>query len=118
MEHHATIDLETFRENFKYYDDNVIVEIIDIFFNEYASDLQILERSISELDFDTLRHKAHGLKGVVSYMSDELNGICQQLELQGKENNARGLDQLFNKLTIKIHELVEDLKLLKKEYTG
>lgn len=110
------IDKEIFKENFKYYDNEVIVQIMDIFLGEYAGNLEVIQKSILELDYITLNHKAHGLKGVVAYMSEELSELCQELETKGKENNGNGLQPVFDQLKVGILELVEDLVSLRKEY--
>jgi len=60
------INREKFQENFQYYDNEIIVEVMDIFFAEYADTLEILEQSINRLDFATINPKANALKGVVS----------------------------------------------------
>lgn len=112
------IDKEKFNENFRYYDNEVIVQVMDIFLGEYARDLQILQKSISELDFTTINRKAHSLKGVVSYMSLRLSELCYQLEKKGQEKSGDGLVPLYIQLENDIMELVEDLKILRKEYTN
>ena len=110
------IDKEVFTENFKYYDNEVIVQIMDIFLGEYAGNLEVIQKSIQEHDYVTLNQKSHGLKGVVAYMSEELSDLCQQLETKGKENNGKGLQPIFDQLKGGILELVEELVSLRKEY--
>ena len=110
------INKETFRENFQYYDKEVVVQVMDIFNNEYPQALEELQQSITVLDFPALNRKAHGLKGVVAYMSDELSGLCHELELKGAEKNTAGLQPTYNLLQDGILELVDELKLLRIEY--
>ena len=68
------------------------------------------------LDFPVLNRKAHGLKGVVAYMSAELSGLCHELEQKGAEKNSDGLQSAYNQLQQGILELVDELKLLRIEY--
>jgi HPt (histidine-containing phosphotransfer) domain-containing protein len=110
------INKEKFRENFQYYDKEVVVQVMDIFNNEYPQALQELQQSIAVLDFPTLNRKAHGLKGVVAYMSTELSGLCHELEQKGAEQNSEGLQPTYNLLQEGILELVDELKLLRTEY--
>jgi HPt (histidine-containing phosphotransfer) domain-containing protein len=110
------IDKEAFKENFKYYDNEVIVQIMDIFFSEYVGNLELIQKSIVEKDFATLNQKAHGLKGVVAYMSENLSNLCLELETKGKDNNDIGLQPVYDQLKQGILELVEDLKSLRREY--
>jgi len=112
------IDRENFKENFKYYDNEVIVQIMDIFLGEYAGNLEVIQKSILDRDFVTLNHKAHALKGVVAYMSEELSNLCLILETNGKENSGNGLQPVFEQLKSGILELVEELKSLRKEYAA
>jgi HPt (histidine-containing phosphotransfer) domain-containing protein len=112
------INKEKFQENFRYYDNEIIVEVMDIFFNEYADTLEVLEQSIGQLDFATINHKAHALKGVVSYMSPELSELCHELEKMGKEKINNGLQQVFRQLKEGTLELVDELKILRQEYAA
>jgi len=112
------INKEKFQENFRYYDNEIIVEVMDIFFNEYADTLEVLEQSIGQLDFATINHKAHALKGVVSYMSSELSDLCCELEQKGKEKNSNGLSQIYRQLNDGILQLVDELKILRQEYAA
>ena len=110
------INKEKFRENFQYYDKEVVVQVMDIFNNEYPQALEDLKHSISVLDFMKLNRRAHGLKGVVAYMSPELSGLCHELEKKGAEQNSEGLQSTYKKLQEGILELVDDLKLLRSDY--
>lgn len=112
------IDKEAFRENFKYYDNEVIVQIMDIFFEEYAGNLEVIQKSILEKDFVTLNQKAHGLKGVVAYMSEELSSLCFELETKGQEKNANGLQATYDTLKAGVLEMVDELTSLRKEYAA
>lgn len=112
------INREKFQENFQYYDNNIIVEVMDIFFDEYASTLEKLEQSIKILDFETINSKAHGLKGVVSYMSPELSELCYELEKLGQEKKSDRLHPIFSQLKDGVLELVEELRIIRQEYAA
>lgn len=110
------INKEKFRENFQYYDKEVVIQVMDIFNNDYPLALQELQQSIAILDFHALNRKAHGFKGVVAYMSPELSVLCHELEQKGAEQNSEGLQPTYNRLQEGILELVDELKLLRIEY--
>jgi HPt (histidine-containing phosphotransfer) domain-containing protein len=112
------LDKEKFKENFKYYDNEVIVQVMDIFLNDYKANLEDIKNSIDKYDFKTINRRAHALKGVVSYMSPELSELCYALELKGEENDGDGLQILFNQLKEGILKLVEDLKSIRVEYAA
>jgi HPt (histidine-containing phosphotransfer) domain-containing protein len=110
------IDKENFKENFKYYGNEVVVQVLDIFLDEYSENLSILQKSIIELDFEKLDQKAHALKGVVAYMSEELSALCFELEQKGKDKIGEGLQPIYDQLDKGIREMVVELKVLRMEY--
>ncbi len=116
LELHNMINREKFKENFQYYDKEVVVQVMDIFTSDYDQALQELQQSVSALDFATMNRKAHGLKGVVAYMSPELSGLCHELEQKSAEKSTEGLQPTYDLLHDGILELVEELKLLRIEY--
>lgn len=112
------INREKFKENFRYYDNEVVVEIMDIFLHEYADNLEVLQQSVDQLDFDAINHKAHAMKGVVSYMSPELSELCFKLEKMGKDKNSHDLQLAFRLLKEGILEIVPELKTIRQEYAA
>jgi HPt (histidine-containing phosphotransfer) domain-containing protein len=63
------INKQMFIDTFKVFDREVVVEIINIFFEEYPNRIEILEKNMAELDYKGLAFNAHSLKGVVSNFS-------------------------------------------------
>ena len=110
------INRAKFKENFKDYDNGVVVLVMDIFLGEYEERLESLQKCINELDFETLHIKAHSLKGVVAYMSPELSEISRVLEFKGREKDSSGLQNTFDNLKTGILDLVVDLRELRSEY--
>lgn len=107
---------EKFRENFSHYDRNVVVLVIDIFLEEHTETLNELQRCIHEQDFESLRFKAHNLKGTVAYMSSELAALSLELETLGREKKPDGLQQTYDLLKKGVLELVEEMKEVRQEY--
>jgi len=112
------IDREKFRDSFKYYDSYVVVEVMDLFLNDYAANLEELQKWIHRFDFNMLNHSAHSLKGVVAYFSTELSELCYKLELKGSENDGNGLQTIYDQLKEGILLMVEEIHELRAEYSA
>jgi HPt (histidine-containing phosphotransfer) domain-containing protein len=111
------IDKEKFLENFQYFDNEVILEIINIFIDEYPERMEILRKNIDEKDFDQLKFNAHSLKGVVAnFVAPEVQELARQLEMKGAGQDLSDVEKLFAELQEKTGILVEELEEIKKEY--
>ena len=100
----------------KYYDKEIVVQVIDMFLEQYPSRLSDLQADISEMDFYKIDNHAHSLKGEVTYMSAELADIARRLEFKGKERDSSGVQELLDTLAAGIPALANELMDLKKEY--
>ncbi|MCB9016715.1 MAG: Hpt domain-containing protein [Lentimicrobiaceae bacterium] len=63
------VNKQNFYDTYQYFDKSIIVEIIDIFINEYAERFEKLTKNIAEKDFQNMRFNAHSLKGVIANFS-------------------------------------------------
>ncbi len=107
----AVIDWEQFNENFQYYDKSIIIEVIDLFLEEYEPRITNLEKNIKEKDFESLAFNAHSLKSVISnYMAPSALEITRKLEELGKNQTSEGIDEVFAKLKSITQELLIELK--------
>ena len=110
------INKESFRENFKYYDKSIVLQVIDIFLDEYPDRLRELEKNVSELDYPSIDNNAHSFKGVVAYMSSALAEVARKLEFMGKEQSNAGIHETFEELRANARLLANDLKDMRTEY--
>jgi HPt (histidine-containing phosphotransfer) domain-containing protein len=55
-----------FKEHFSYFDKKIVVEIIDIFIEEYDERIIKLTQFINDKNIDDLRKAIHAFKGVIS----------------------------------------------------
>ncbi len=111
------IDKKQFLENFQYFDNEVVLEIINIFMDEYPERMESLKKNIDEKDFDQIKFNAHSLKGVVAnFVAPEVQEIAKQLEIKGINKDLTNVDTLYNELNEKTGMVVEDLKELKKNF--
>lgn len=111
------LNRKEFINNFKDFDKNVVLEIIDIFIKEYPERISKLKKNIDQKDFEALKFNAHSLKGVVAnFVVTEPYELAKQLEYKGRDKISEGLNDLFEKLKTTTGELVNDLKDIRKEY--
>ena len=111
------IDKEQFKENFAPFDKEIVLEIIDIFIDEYDDRMNELAKNIQENDLESLRFNAHSFKGVVAnFVAETPKAISKQLEENAKNNVSDNNLELFNQLKEATGELLNDLKELRPEY--
>jgi HPt (histidine-containing phosphotransfer) domain-containing protein len=111
------IDKKQFAENFQYFDNEVVRDIINIFINEYPERMETLRKNIDEKDFEQLKFNAHSLKGVVAnFVAPEVQELARQLEMKGADKDITDVEPLFGELKEKAAIVVEELKELKKNY--
>ncbi len=111
------IDKKQFTENFQYFDNEVVTEIINIFIDEYPERMETLRKNIDEKDFEQLKFNAHSLKGVVAnFVAPEVQELARQLEMKGANKDLTDVEALFNELKEKSAVVVDELKELKKDF--
>ena len=90
------IDKEKFDETFGMFDNDMIIDIIDTFLNQYPNLSKLLEQSIIENNLVKVKEHAHKLKGSISVFHERVSWNDAQI----MENEAR------NKLLEIIDEFV------------
>lgn len=112
------IDRQKFKENFVYLDKEVVIEIIDIFLNEYKERLTTIQKNIAEQDFAGLKFNAHSLKGVIAnFMDPTTIEYSRSMDERAKLQDNNGLQQLFIDLKTATEALSIELSDLKKDFT-
>lgn len=111
----ATIDWEQFNENFQYYDNETIQEVIENFFEESDERLAKLEKNIQERDFQNLSFNAHSLKSVIgNFMAPRPYELSRRLEELAKQQSQDHIDEVFFELKEYVQELISELKIYLK----
>jgi HPt (histidine-containing phosphotransfer) domain-containing protein len=104
------INLENFNENFKYYGDEVVVQIIDMFVEDHQEDLKMIGQNIKNRDFLSLRFNAHHLKGsIANFMDPETTELTSKLEELGETKTDEGLAETYGKLQAAAKILLREL---------
>ncbi len=112
------IDYEVFDMTYSDFGPEMINEIIDIYISEHEDRFKILAQNIADGDLESMGKNAHSLKGSTAVLYDnDVADLARQLEFKGKENDASGIQELFEKLHKDTNRLIEDLKDLKKKYS-
>ncbi len=113
------IDRQKLNDNFQYFDKEIVVEIIDIFFSEYDERFINLQKNVQEKDFVNLKFNAHSLKGVIANFMDPVTiEFSRKLDEMARDKNEIGLDHLYADLKRSSDQLLEELRMLKKELTS
>ncbi len=111
------VDKKTLTETFQYFDNSIVVEIIDIFINEQPQRMASIREAITNGDFEALKFEAHSIKGVIANFAAEVPvELSRTLEKKGTNNDVSGLEDLIIKLDQATKDLVDDLKELREEY--
>ncbi|RLD91690.1 MAG: hypothetical protein DRJ09_00335 [Bacteroidetes bacterium] len=111
------IDKDQFRENFEFFDKEIVIDIINMFVDEYPERMQKIKQNIDDKDFDNLKFNAHSLKGVVSnFVAEEARAAAKRLEDKGTNKDDSDLDTLFADLQQKTKQVIDELSELKKEF--
>jgi HPt (histidine-containing phosphotransfer) domain-containing protein len=111
-----TIDKDEIRENLRYYDKPVVVQIIDIFMEEYPGRFEELQKNIKELNFEGINWNAHSLKGILANFTPEIAELARKLMELGDKKSADGIQQLFEELISGTKQLVSVLGEMRHEY--
>ena len=113
------INKEKFQENFKHFDKELIVEIIDMFINEHPDRMTQIKKNIEELDMETLKFNAHSLKGVIANFMAELPKLhAKTLEEKAKLDDHNGLDEDYENLYKSTTKLLNNLKEIRIIYSN
>lgn len=112
------IDKQLFEDTFQYFDNEIVVEIIDIFLNEYKDRLKTIKESIEASDFDKIKFSGHSLKGVVSnFAAPTVQAFAKKVEDQGTNGEDLSLTNDFVELEKLTLELAHDLKEIRGNFT-
>ncbi len=113
----GVIQKDKFIENFQYFDKEIVVDIINIFIEEYPERMATLKKNIEEKNFKELGFNAHSIKGVIAnFVAPEPQELAKQLEMKGKNNDGENIEDIFAQLKEKGDILIEELKELKSNF--
>ena len=89
------LDLEEFMERVQE-DKELLLELFDIFIEDFDKKKQALKEAIEEKDYEQIRNVAHSLKGASGNISaKELRLVVSDMEEMGKKSDIDGIGELF-----------------------
>lgn len=113
------IDRKVFNEQYKFFDKEFIVEIIDMFLNDYKDRFILLHNDVETLNFQSLKFNAHSLKGVITNFWDPVTTeLSHRLNDMARNEIQSGLKKSLDELEAKTEILIEELKAMKREFTS
>lgn len=108
------IDQSHFMDTFQYFDKPIVLEIIDIFIDEYPERKNKIKKAVEDKNFEALKFDAHSIKGVIAnFSAPNAYEIAKMLEMKGAEKDDSDLELFFEKLVASCDLLIEDLKELR-----
>lgn len=110
------IDRSEFNEQFKYYDREVVAEIIDLFLGSYAEQLLELRTHLAGGRLDLVNMHAHTLKGLAAtFVAPAAKSLASQVEEQSGRADAAGLSELITPLEQALHDMAGELKAIRDQ---
>jgi HPt (histidine-containing phosphotransfer) domain-containing protein len=111
------INEQSFNESFSYFDKEIVVEIIDIFLNEYEERLSTIKKAIEDKDFSNLKFHAHSLKGVVAnFSAPDVQAKAKELEDKGTNSIDENLYENYEELDKLVRSMAEEITVLKENF--
>jgi CheY-like chemotaxis protein len=89
-------------------------EILNQFVKQAPVELEQLEQSIQENDFDKVRRTAHSLKSTVGYvgLAEELHPLLEQIEKEAVAQNKANFQNNYHQVKLKCDQALTDVKTL------
>lgn len=111
------IEKDLFLENYRHFDKEVVLEIINLFIEEYPERMLTIRKNIDQKDFDQLRFNTHSLKGVIAnFIAPDVRALAKSLEMKGTKKDLNNTDELYSELKEKADLMVEELTEISKNY--
>jgi HPt (histidine-containing phosphotransfer) domain-containing protein len=129
------INRANFQERFSYFDKEIVVEIIDIFIDEYDDRIIKITRVIKDQNLDELKKTVHAFKGVIANfevdcvayqkaatMEQEASDLLTEIK-EGRTFTKDDADVFFVSISNDFElfktdslDLLNELKDIRKEY--
>jgi hypothetical protein len=109
------INWEEFNNMFQYYGNDIVIEIINMFEEEYDERFDALKKSIDKLDFREIQNNRRYIKGLLVNFCDPVpvEASYRLKEIVNAETSV-GLTQEFDKLKIAADKLLIELREYRK----
>ena len=105
---------DIFFSTYEDFDKSVIIEIIDIYLNEYQTKLEELLLLINSGDFESVKKAAHSIKGSNSVFYDPISTESAFKIEHFEQKDIEKLKSLFSALKQNMETLAKELITIKK----
>jgi len=80
-------------------DNEFLIELLDEMMLQLDDGVEIIKKAITELDFETLKRTAHGLKGAAANLEiNHLAGLFKELEMLGGQGSVDGAERILQSI--------------------
>lgn len=122
------IDKEKFTNYYKAFDNEVVLEIIDMFIEEFPERFEKLKTNVEDRDYEKLQFNAHSLKGVIANftysephkyakdLEDATKAINSEDKSDVTEDTAISIKETFIKLESATKRMLEDLHNIRADF--
>ncbi len=113
------IDWDKFNEYLQGYDNALILEIIDMFINDYPEKITTLQKTIDAKDFPGLDIIAHTIKAnCATFGATESAELALKLELMGKNHADEDMKGVFAQFITSLEKLILELKEYRESHSS
>ncbi len=113
------INWEEFNSLFQYYGNDIVIEIINMFEEEYDERFDALKKSIDKLDFKEIQNNRRHLKGIIGNFYDPVPiAASNRLKEMVYAETAVGLKEEFEKFKTAADSLLFELREYRKTLTA
>jgi HPt (histidine-containing phosphotransfer) domain-containing protein len=110
------IDWNNFNNYLQSYDKDLVLKLIDMFIRDYPDNMRAMKEIVEKRDFARLDSLAHNLKSNCGLFGGiEAAELALKLEMMGKEIADYNMDVVYERFVSASEELVQELKLYRKE---
>ena len=100
-------------------DKGLLLELFDIFEDDFNKKRQTLGAAIAAGDFDKIKEAAHSIKGASGNLSAKsMHAACVQFEQLAKSNSTAGMADLVKTIDGQFEQVKVFAARLKKQWTG
>jgi hypothetical protein len=129
------INIKAFKERYNDFDQEIVLDILDMFISGYDENITALSSYINNADLTSLKQAAHAFKGIIGNIEadctvfaeiDRIEAMSQQLlqlgtieDIENDEDYKKALNEVsaqFFQFRRSSHLLLEEAKKLRLEY--
>ena len=88
-----------------------VKELLELYVGATASDLETMQKAITNNDADIIHERAHSIKGASGNLGlTDFYELAKDIDDQARSNNLNGLETICNDFAGKFQQLVQEIK--------